>query len=31
MNSYIKHIVESFDFNSANKQKKTINTIDMIL
>ena len=31
MNSYIKHIIEAFDFNSVNKQKKSSNTIDMIL
>ena len=30
MNSYIKHIIEAFDFNSANKQKKTINAIDIL-
>ena len=30
MNSYIKHIIEAFDFNSTNKQKKTINAIDIL-
>ena len=30
MNSYIKHIIESFDFNSVNKQKKAINAADII-
>ena len=30
MNSYIKHIIEAFDFNSANKQKKAINAADII-
>ena len=30
MNSYIKHIIEAFDFGSANKQKKTINAIDIL-
>ena len=30
MNSYIKHIVEAFDFNSVNKQKNTINAIDIL-
>ena len=29
MNPYIKHIIEAFDFGSANKQKKTINAIDI--
>jgi hypothetical protein len=24
MNNYIKHIVEEFDFNAVNKQKKNI-------
>jgi hypothetical protein len=24
MNNYIKHIVEKFDFNAVNKQKKNI-------
>ena len=31
MNLYIKHIVEAFDFNSVNNQKKTINVYDIIL
>ena len=31
MNSYIKHIIEAFDFDSVNKQKKSINAIEMIL
>jgi len=31
MNSYIKHIVEAFDFGSVNKQKKAINAHDIIL
>ena len=30
MNSYIKHIIEAFDFNSVNKQKKAINAIDIL-
>jgi hypothetical protein len=30
MNSYIKHIIEVFDFNSVNKQKKAINAADII-
>ena len=30
MNKYIKHIVESFDFDSVNKQKKSINIYDEI-
>ena len=31
MNSYIKHIIEAFDFNSANKKKKSINAYDRLL
>ena len=31
MNNLIKHIVEAFDFNSINKQKKTVNAYDMVL
>ena len=31
MNSYIKYIVEGFDFDSVNKQKKTINVYDTLL
>ena len=30
MNKYIKHIVEAFDFDSVNKQKKSINIYDEI-
>ena len=30
MNSYIKHIIEAFDFNSVNKKKKAINGADII-
>jgi hypothetical protein len=30
MNSYIKHIIEGFDFNSASKLKKPINAHDII-
>jgi surface protein len=30
MNSYIKHIVEAFDFGSVNKQKKAINAYDIL-
>ena len=30
MNSYIKHIIEGFDFNSASKLKKSINAHDII-
>jgi surface protein len=30
MNSYIKHIIEAFDFNSVNKQKKAINAYDIL-
>ena len=25
MNSYIKHIIEAFDFNSINKKKESVN------
>jgi len=31
MNSYIKHIVEAFDFNAVTKQKKVINAHDILL
>ena len=31
MNSYIKYIVEGFDFDSVNKQKKNINVYDTLL
>ena len=31
MNLYIKHIVEAFDFNNINKQKKSINAYDKLL
>jgi hypothetical protein len=31
MNNLIKHIVETFDFNSVNKQKKVVNAYDMVL
>ena len=31
MNNCIKHLVEAFDFNSAKKQNKKINAIDVIL
>ena len=30
MNSYIKHIIEAFDFNSVDKKKKAINAADII-
>jgi hypothetical protein len=30
MNNYIKHIIEAFDFDSVNKQKKSINIYDEI-
>ena len=30
MNSYIKHIVEAFDFNAVTKQKKSINAHDIL-
>ena len=31
MNTFIKHIVETFDFNSVTKQKKTINVFDALI
>jgi hypothetical protein len=31
MNSFIKHIIEAFDFSSANKKKKTVNVYDILL
>jgi hypothetical protein len=31
MNSYIKYIVEGFDFNSVNTEKKSINVYDTLL
>ena len=31
MNNLIKHIIETFDFNSINNQKKTVNAYSMIL
>ena len=31
MNSYIKHIIEAFDFNSVKKQNKSINVVDTVL
>ena len=31
MNKFIKHIIEAFDFNSVNKQKKQINLYGQIL
>ena len=31
MNSYIKHIIEAFDFNSIKKQNKTVNAVDIVL
>ena len=31
MNPYIKHIIEAFDFDSVNKQKKTVNAYDIII
>jgi hypothetical protein len=31
MNSYIKHIIEAFDFDNVNKQKKNINAYDRLL
>jgi hypothetical protein len=31
MNSYIKHIVEAFDFNSVKKQNKKVNAVDVAL
>ena len=30
MYSYIKHIVEAFDFNSVNKQNKAVNAYDVL-
>ena len=30
MNSYIKHIVESFSFDSVNKQNKSVNAYDVL-
>jgi hypothetical protein len=30
MNSYIKHIVEAFDFDSVNKQKKLLNAYESL-
>lgn len=30
MNNLIKHIVETFDFNSVNKQKKVVNAYDTL-
>ena len=31
MNSYIKYIIEAFDFNSVNTEKKSINVYDTLL
>ena len=31
MNSYIKHIIEAFDFNSIKKQNKKINAVTTVL
>jgi hypothetical protein len=31
MNSFIKHIVEAFDFSSTNKKKKPINVYEFLL
>ena len=31
MNSYIKYIIEAFDFNSVNTEKKSINAYDILL
>jgi len=31
MNSYIKHLVETFDFNSVKKQNKKVNAVDAAL
>ena len=31
MNSFIKHIIESFDFSSTNKKKKSINVYEVLL
>jgi len=30
MNSYIKHIIEAFDFDSVDKKKKAINVNDIL-
>ena len=30
MNSYIKHIIEAFDFDSVDKKKKSINAYDIL-
>ena len=30
MNSYIKHIIEAFNFNSVNKQNKSVNAYDVL-
>jgi surface protein len=30
MNSYIKHIIEAFDFDTVNKQKKLINGTEIV-
>ena len=30
MNSYIKHIVEGFSFDSVNKQNKSVNAYDVL-
>ena len=30
MNSYIQNIIEGFDFNSVNKQNKSINVINLL-
>ena len=31
MNNYIKYIVEAFDFNNINNQKKSVNVYDVLL
>ena len=31
MNNYIKYLVEAFDFDSINKQNKTVNAVDTVL
>ena len=31
MNNQIKHIVEAFDFNSVNKEKKNLNISDIVI
>ena len=31
MNTFIKHIIETFDFNTVTKQKKPINVIDTLI